>query len=181
MDYKETKISSETVFSGRLLTIHLDKVALPNGNTSTREVVLHPGAVCVLPIKDDYTIYMTKQFRYSLGREVIELPAGKIDPGEDPFETAKRELKEETGLTANKYTYWGEFYSSAGFSNEILHLYLAQDLTDSGSQNLDEDEFLDVFTMPLEEAYQMVLEGKLPDSKTQAMVTRAYNQFVGNK
>lgn len=176
-DYTEKKLSGEVVFDGKLLKIEKDTVNLPNGNTSTREVVRHPGAVCVLAIDDDYTIYMTKQYRYALAEEVLELPAGKIDKGEKPLEAAKRELKEETGLTADNFVYYGKFYPASGYSDEGLYFYVATDLH-KGEQQLDDDEFVKVVAMPLKTAISMCHNGEIPDSKTQALLLRAdYHMF----
>ena len=162
---KETKISSEQKFSGRLIDLYLDQVELPNGETTTREWIDHPGAVCLIPILPDGKICLIRQFRYGPGEEFIEIPAGKLDAGEAPLNCAYRELEEETGYRTNKLTFLTNIYPAIGFSNEKMWMYLAEDLVAS-TNNLDKDEFLELLPTPLDEALEWVWSGKITDVKT---------------
>ncbi|MDP6991413.1 MAG: NUDIX hydrolase [Candidatus Marinimicrobia bacterium] len=162
---KETKISSEQKFSGRLIDLYLDQVELPNGETTTREWIDHPGAVCLIPILPDGKICLIRQFRYGPGEEFIEIPAGKLDAGEAPLDCAYRELEEETGYRTNKLTFLTNIYPAIGFSNEKMWMYLAEDLVAS-TNNLDKDEFLELLPTPLDEALEWVWSGKITDVKT---------------
>ena len=162
---KETKISSEQKFSGRLIDLYLDQVELPNGETTTREWIDHPGAVCLIPILPDGKICLIRQFRYGPGEEFIEIPAGKLDAGEAPLDCAYRELEEETGYRTNKLTFLTNIYPAIGFSNEKMWMYLAEDLVAS-TNNLDKDEFLELLPTPLDKALEWVWSGKITDVKT---------------
>lgn len=162
---KETKISSEQKFSGRLIDLYLDQVELPNGEMTTREWIDHPGAVCLIPILPDGKICLIRQFRYGPGEEFIEIPAGKLDAGEAPLDCAYRELEEETGYRTNKLTFLTNIYPAIGFSNEKMWMYLAEDLVAS-TNNLDKDEFLELLPTPLDEALEWVWSGKITDVKT---------------
>jgi ADP-ribose pyrophosphatase len=162
---KETKISSEQKFSGRLIDLYLDQVELPNGETTTREWIDHPGAVCLIPILPDGKICLIRQFRYGPGEEFIEIPAGKLDAGEAPLDCAYRELEEETGYRTNKLTFLTNIYPAIGFSNEKMWMYLAENLVAS-TNNLDKDEFLELLPTPLDEALEWVWSGKITDVKT---------------
>ncbi len=167
MDLTERMVSSETIFEGKIIKVTLDQAQLPNGSLAAREVVYHPGGVAVLALDEDNTVYLVKQFRYPLQELLLELPAGKLDHGseEDALLGAQRELSEETGLEAAKWTYLGYTLASPGFCTEALHMYLAQDLTRKG-QHLDEDEFLDVVTMPFDQLAGQVMDGTITDGKT---------------
>ena len=167
MDLTERMVSSETIFEGKIIKVTLDQARLPNGSLAAREVVYHPGGVAVLALDGDNTVYLVKQFRYPLQELLLELPAGKLDHGseEDALLGAQRELSEETGLEAAKWTYLGYTLASPGFCTEALHMYLAQDLTRKG-QHLDEDEFLDVVTMPFDQLVGQVMDGTITDGKT---------------
>jgi ADP-ribose pyrophosphatase len=167
MDLTERMVSSETIFEGKIIKVTLDQARLPNGSLAAREVVYHPGGVAVLALDSDNTVYLVKQFRYPLQELLLELPAGKLDHGseEDALLGAQRELSEETGLEAAKWTYLGYTLASPGFCTEALHMYLAQDLTRKG-QHLDEDEFLDVVTMPFDQLAGQVMDGTITDGKT---------------
>ncbi len=168
----ETRLSSEEVFAGELLHIFRDKVALPNGNTATREINRHVGAVCMVPLTSDGRLVVERQFRYPLDQVITEIPAGKLNGAdEDRLEAAKRELKEETGLTADEWTDWGDFFPAPAYSNERITMYLARGLH-GGSQQLDADEFLHVQAVPVAELLAEVLAGQIVDGKTQIAVLR---------
>ena len=162
---KETKISSEQKFSGRLIDLYLDQVELPNGETTTREWIDHPGAVCLIPILPDGKICLIRQFRYGPGEEFIEIPAGKLDAGEAPLDCAYRELEEETGYRTKKLTFLTNIHPAIGFSNEKMWMYLAEEL-ELSKKKLDEDEFLELLPTPLNKALEWVFSGKITDVKT---------------
>lgn len=165
-DLIEKKISGESVFDGRLLHVRRDTVLLPNGNQTTREWVKHPGASAVLPVLEDGSVVLVRQYRYPVGRVTLEIPAGKLDvPGEDPLECAKRELKEETGYVAERYTKIFSLATTVGFSDEWIHIYLAEGLT-AGEDCPDEDEFIHTVRMSLEKALALVEDNTIIDGKT---------------
>ena len=161
----EKKISSENVFDGVLLHVRKDEVELPNGHKSTREWIKHPGASSVIPLLPDNQIILVRQYRYPMGCVTLEVPAGKLDGNEDPLICAERELSEETGYTAGKIWKLTTIATTVGFSNEVIHLYAASNLT-AGKQHPDEDEFINTVKVPLTAAVQMVETGKIIDSKT---------------
>ena len=173
MELTEKQISFDYKFKGKIVNLRVDDALLPNGTTAKREIVEHNGGVCVAPLDKDYNLYFVKQFRYPYMEVVIELPAGKLEKGEDPFEAGKRELKEETGATAGNYVDLGKLYPTPGYCGEIIHMYLATDL-EFGEQNPDEDEFLEVYKISLEKAVEMVMNGEIRDSKTQTMVLKIH-------
>ena len=164
-DLKEIKRSSEIIFQGRLLDVRRDEVILPNGNTSTREWINHPGAVCCVPILPDGRIGLIRQFRYPVNQEMIELPAGKLNKGENPETCAVRELEEEIGYKPDKLTFLTHIHPAIGFANEKMWLYLADDLVQTET-NLDTDEFLELIPTVLDEAVKMVWDRKITDVKT---------------
>lgn len=162
----EKKLSSENVFDGVLLHVRRDEVELPNGHKSVREWIKHPGASSVIPLLPDNQIILVKQFRYPVGRVTLEVPAGKLDSeNEDPLICAERELSEETGYTAGKIWKLTSLETTVGFSNEVIHLYAATNLT-AGKQHTDDDEFINTVKIPLTAALQMVETGKIIDGKT---------------
>lgn len=170
----ETQLSSRDIFEGKILHVKLDTVQLPNGAEATREIIRHVGAVCVLPLTEDGQVVVERQFRYPMNEVITEIPAGKLDSAdEDPFEAIKRELKEETGATADKWTCLGPFYPAAAYSDERIWMYLAEGLH-FGQQDLDKDEFLDVTLVPLETLVEQVMAGQIPDAKTQTAVMRVW-------
>lgn len=166
MAHTETMLESKEIFNGRVIRVTVDKVQLEDGTTSTREIVHHHGGACILPVDADGSVTMVRQFRYAFGEEIWELPAGKLEPGEDPFESAKRELSEECGLSADNYIDLGVVYPTVGYDSEKIYLWAATGLH-KGGQHLDAGEFLDVVRMPFAEALQKVLHGEIKDSKTQ--------------
>lgn len=172
MDFSEKTRSSETVFEGRVFTAKRDTALLPNGRLASREVVVHNGGVCIAAVDDERNIYLVDQFRYPFMKTLTELPAGKLEKGEDPDLAAARELKEETGFTAKSLVRVAESYPSPGYCSEILYLYLATGLT-AGEQKLDEDEFLSCYKLPLSEAVRRVMSGEISDGKTQSLVLLA--------
>jgi len=165
MDLKETCLDSEIVYEGSFIQVVKDNVRLPDGSTSTREHIKHPGAVAVLAILDNGNLVMERQFRYPPQREFIELPAGKIDHGEDILITAQRELLEETGYVASEWTHLSTMWPCIGYADERMEYFLARGLTHQGSQ-LDEGEFLEVFELSPADAMQWIKLGKINDSKT---------------
>lgn len=169
----EKQVSREEIYDGHVLHVVKDTVMLPDGKTAPREICLHVGAVCIIPILDDGRVIMERQFRYAHGRVFFEIPAGKLDyVGEDPLSAACRELREETGAVAGKMTYLGAVDTSPALINEKIHMYLAEELT-FGERELDDDEFLNVELTPLSELYRMVMSGEICDSKTQIAVLKA--------
>ncbi len=162
----EHKVSGEKVYEGVLLHVHRDAVRLPDGGSAVREYIDHPGAVAIVPIVHGDMVLLERQFRYPLGREMVEIPAGKIDPGEDPLDTAKRELREETGQIAAGWRHLGTIHPLVAYSNEHIELFLATGLTATQGAALDHGEFLETFTLPLSEALEWVRDGRITDSKT---------------
>lgn len=170
----EKQIDSEILYEGKIINLRKDTAELENGKTAPREVVEHPGGVCVLPVTEDGHIYLVKQFRYPFQEVLLEAPAGKMNYGEDPFKCGVRELKEETGAEAGKYTDLGVLYPSVAYLTEKIYMYMAQDLT-FDKQKLDDDEFLDVVKMPLKEALEMVMKNEIRDAKTQLIILKTVN------
>jgi ADP-ribose pyrophosphatase len=170
---REVQISSQNVFDGEILHVNLDHVSLPNGRQAEREVIRHIGAVCVIPVLDNGDVIMERQFRYPLDRVILEIPAGKLDAAnEDRLSAIRRELREETGYTADNWQEIGPFHPAPAYSDEYITMYLARGLH-RGAQDLDEDEFLDVYTVPLKDLVQDVMDGKISDAKTQVCVLKA--------
>lgn len=165
MELTEKMVAREEKFAGHIVTLHVDAITLPNGKSATREVVTHPGGVGILPLHEDGTVTVVRQFRYPFERVVTEIPAGKLDAGEAHRVCALRELEEEVGLVPEKLTYLGVHLASPGFCNEVLHLYLAQGLCEV-PRHPDEDEFLEVFRVPLTTLVEQAMDGTLEDAKT---------------
>ncbi len=162
----EKTLESEQVFDGVLLKVYRDRVKLPDGKTSIREWIDHPGASAVVPLFDTGEVLLLRQFRYPSRRVFIEVPAGKLDvPGEDPLTVARRELEEETGWKASAFTPLGSFSPCIGYSNEVIHLYLAEGL-ERGTQETDFEEFVEPFRIPFEKAIEMVLRAEIDDMKS---------------
>lgn len=165
--YNEKTLSSKVIFEGRAVTLLFKEVELPDGRVGTREVIKHPGACTVLAITQEDKILFVEQYRKACELPLIEIPAGRLEPGEDPLTAAVRELEEETGYVAGKITKVSQFYTAPGFCDELMHVYLAEDLTKlEVSADLDEDEFLDLMEFSLDEALEMINNGRIIDAKT---------------
>ena len=164
-DLSEKYLEGEEVFSGRLLKVHRDRVRLPDGSEAVREYIRHPGAVAIVALTDERRLLLERQYRYPPRREFIEIPAGKIDPGEHHLATAKRELLEETGYVAADWRRLGIIHNAIGYSDEGIELWLARGL-ELHAQKLEPGEFLEVFTLPLAQAQAMVRDGRITDAKT---------------
>ncbi|MCU9595436.1 NUDIX hydrolase [Caldibacillus thermolactis] len=164
--FEERTIHRKTIFEGRIIDLYLDEVSLPNGKTSSREIIKHPGAVAVIAITEEEKILLVEQYRKALERTLIEIPAGKLEKGEDPRESAKRELMEETGYTCENLEHITSFYTSPGFANELVHIYQATGLKQERELQLDEDEFVSVMEVTYDEALNLVKEQKIFDAKT---------------
>ena len=165
MIYEEKTVSSEKVFEGRIIKVKVDKVEMPDGSTSTRELVERPGGVGIVALTGNDEIILVKQYRKPLDKVIYEIPAGKLDPGEHHRTCGIRELEEETGLSAKVFDYMGFIYPSPGFTDEVTHVYLAKELT-QGETHPDDDEFLDVEKVPFERALKMVIDGEINDAKS---------------
>lgn len=172
MHLQEKTVSSETAYEGLIFTITRDIAQLENGKLAERDVLRHSGGVCVIPVTENNEIYLVKQFRYPFKEITVEIPAGKLDEGEDHADCGRRELLEETGLTCCEYTYLGKLYPVPAYDTEIIHIYMARGLS-LERQDLDEDEFLDVEKVDLSEAVEMVMDGRILDAKTQIAILKA--------
>ncbi|MEH6945943.1 NUDIX hydrolase [Bacillus sp. JJ634] len=165
--FEEKTLSSQKIFTGKVISLQVDDVELPNGKTSKREIIKHPGAVAVIAITDDGKIVMVEQYRKAMERSLVEIPAGKLEPGEEPLKTAERELEEETGYVCERMEHVISFYTSPGFADELVHVYVAHQLSKKeDAASLDEDEFVEVIELTLEEAQQYIEEEKIYDAKT---------------
>ena len=172
MELKEEMVSQETVYQGIIVNVRRDKAKLPDGRLTNREVVEHPGGVSVAALTDQNELLFVRQFRYPYSQVLLELPAGKLEKGEDPFEALKREQQEETGTTGKDYIFMGNLYPTPGYCNEIIRLWACR--VDSwGEQNPDDDEFIEVERIPLEKAVEMVLNNEIEDAKTQVGILKA--------
>lgn len=170
MNLTEEQLDSTEVFSGKLLKVFKDNILLPNGTKSTREYIKHLGAVAIVAMDSEGRIAIEHQFRYPFHDELMEIPAGKLDyEDEDPLEAAKRELREETGITAANFDYLGPFYPTCAYSTEVIHLYFAWDLK-FGERELDDDESINVEMIDFRDLLKLIFAGKIPDGKTQAAI-----------
>jgi ADP-ribose pyrophosphatase len=175
----ESTISSQLVYEGDFLRVRHDVVLLPNGKTATREHILHPDAVVIIPLLDNGEVLLERQYRYPLGRVFIEFPAGKLDADEAPLACGKRELLEETGYTATEWAYAGQMHIAIAYTNEVIHIYFAKGLT-KGERKLDEEEFLDVFTAQPSQVLAWSRDGSITDSKTLTCALWLQNYLSGN-
>ena len=171
MELMEKTVESKTLFEGHIVTLKLDRAQLPNGSLASREVVEHPGGVAVLPLDAEGRVIMVRQYRYPLHNTLLELPAGKLEKGEDHRVCGIRELQEEVGITADEVIYLGGLYLSPGYSNEVLHLYLARGLH-QGECHPDEDEFLEIERVPFDKLLDMVMRDEIHDAKNVAAVLK---------
>lgn len=168
----ETTVDSKLVFEGKVLNLKVDTVNLPNGKQAVREVVVHPGAVAVVAVTDADELVLIKQFRYPVGQVIWEIPAGKLEKGEDPLSCAQRELAEETGHGAEQWKHLSTFFTTPGFSDEIMYIYLASGLH-TDKQTADDDEFIELHYIPFAEALRMISDGEIKDAKTIAGILLA--------
>ena len=175
---KEKKITSEQVYDGIVVKLFSDEVELDNGYKATREVIHHPGGVCVVALDENENVFLVEQFRYPFDTVLTEVPAGKLEYGEQPETCGRRELKEEVGAEAESFEYLGCLYPTVAYDTEKIYMYLATGLTFS-SQHLDEGEFLDVRKMPLKQAFEMAMNNELPDAKSQLAIIKAYLRLHG--
>ncbi len=166
--FEEVTLYTDPVFQGKFISLQVDTVKLPNGETSTREIVKHPGAVAVLAIHRNKML-VVEQYRKAVEKSLVEIPAGKLEPGEEPMTAAKRELEEETGYRCDNLSYLCSFYTAPGFTDEIIHLYAADQLV-TGKANPDDGEFLECTSISIEEAQQFIAEGRIADAKTMMAV-----------
>ena len=167
---KEKQISSESIYKGKIIDVYKDKVICPNGHESTRELIRHCKASCIMAFTSDNKLLIERQYRYPYDEVIYEFPAGKCDKDEDPLVTAKRELEEETGYYANNIVYLGKMYPSCAYTDEVIYLYLATSL-EKRKQHLDEDEALNIFEMSLDEVIKLVKSGEIKDAKTLCALT----------
>lgn len=165
--FEEKTISTEKIFEGKVISLQVDDVELPDGNRSKREIIKHPGAVAIIAITEENKIIMVEQYRKAMERSLVEIPAGKLEAGEEPLHTAGRELEEETGYECERMEHIISFYTSPGFADELVHIYFAHNLRKKeNAAPGDEDEFVEVYELTLEEAEQYLQEGKIRDAKT---------------
>ncbi|HZG55401.1 NUDIX hydrolase [Paenibacillus sp.] len=175
MDFTEKTVSTRPIFQGKIISLQVDEVTLPDGTAATREIVKHPGAVAVIAVVAD-KLLVVEQYRKPLERLQVEIPAGKLDGGEDPAEAAKRELKEETGYECDRVSLLHSMATSPGFADEVIHLYVAEGLR-SGEASPDEDEFLNAFALSPDEASQAVADGRICDAKT-LLAVYAWRRYI---
>lgn len=171
MNKIEKQLNEQIIYSGKIIKLHLDTVELPNGKFATREYVSHNGGAAILAIDSEENVYLVKQFRYPYREEILEIPAGKVEIGENPKNTAIRELSEETGFTVPDLTDYGVIYPSPGYTNEKLYIYFTR-VEERHNMHLDADEFLDVVKMPIEEAFDKICMGVIKDGKTVYAICR---------
>ena len=178
MDLEEKQLDSKLIYDGNLLHLYKDKVQLPNGKTCEREYLKHCVAVAVVAMDEEGRIVIEHQFRYPFHKEMIEVPAGKCDfEGEDLLEAIKRELKEETGITAEKFEYLCPLFPVCAYSTETIHLFYATGLTFSDKRDLDDDESINFEMVPIKDVVEMIYQGKIEDAKTQAAILHVWSRF----
>ena len=171
MSFNEKTLNTNMIFEGRIITVHVDDIELPDGSKAFREVVEHSGGVCVVPLTDDGEIMMVRQYRYPFKKQLLEVPAGKLEKGEDPLKAGKRELEEECGVIAEKVVSLGTIYPTVAYCSEIIYMYAAVCLTKT-QQHLDEGEFLGIEKVKFEDAVDMIMKGEICDAKTVAAILK---------
>ncbi len=180
MNFEEKTLKVNEIYDGRIINLHVDDIELPDGRKATREVVEHSGGVCVGAMTENKELYFVRQYRYPYKQVLLELPAGKLEKGEDPLKAGIRELEEECGVVADEVISLGTVYPTVAYCSEIIYLYAAKGLKKT-NQNLDEDEFLSVEKISLEKAVEMVMNNEISDSKTVALVLKINNLVKENK
>lgn len=180
MNLIEKTVNKDYIYKGRIINVRSDTALLPNGATALREVVEHPGGVCVAALNENNEMLFVRQYRYPYSEILLEIPAGKLNPGEDPLECGKRELWEETGATADEFLSLGQLYPSPGYCSEIIHIYFAR-ITGTGTAHPDEDEFVECIKIPLDKAVEMVLNNEIKDGKTQTAILKVDALIKQNK
>lgn len=180
MNFEEKTLKRNEIYNGRILSLHVDDIELPNGEKATREIVEHSGGVCVAAITDSNELYFVRQYRYPYKKVLLELPAGKLEKGEDPLKAGMRELEEECGVVAEKIIPMGTVYPTVAYCSEIIHLFAAKGLSDT-AQHLDKDEFLSFEKISIDKAAEMVMNGEISDSKTAVLVLKIHNLIRENK
>lgn len=175
MIFEEKTVDSTTYFDGRIIKLKVDTVVLPDGRSATRELVNHPGGVGIIALDKDDMVYMVRQYRKPYDEIVLEIPAGKLNYGEDPFQCGKRELKEEVGVTADNFECLGVYYPTPGFCDEKITLYLATDLQ-YGNTNPDDDEYLEIEKYKIDDLYTMVMNNEIHDAKTAIAILKTYSK-----
>ena len=179
-DLMEKTVDSEEIFKGHVVHLFHDNIILPNGKPATREVIRHVGAVAIVPMTDDGKVIVERQFRYPLNQVITEIPAGKLDSkAEDHLAAAKRELEEETGIVADEWIELGDYYPAAAYCDEVITMYLAKGLH-QGTRHLDEDKFLNIEEVSLDELVDEIMQGKIADGKTQAAIMKVAWMNRGN-
>lgn len=175
MELTEKTLTKTAIYDGKIIKVHVDDVELENGKPGRRECVDHPGGVCVAAVTKNRELLFVRQFRYPYREVCLELPAGKLEPGEDPFEAIKRELMEETGCTGRDWQFMGNLYPSPGYCNEIIRLWFCYVDEETDTQDLDEDEFVIREKIAIDKAVDMVMNNEIPDAKTQVLIMKAAN------
>ena len=173
-------MTSKNIYTGKVLTLNVDQVPLPNGETAELEIIRHPGAAAVVPLKEDGTVVLIRQFRHAAGGFIYEIPAGKLHPGEDPQDCATRELEEEVGYRANRLEFLTTIFTAPGFTDEVIHIYKASDLI-PGKQQLDRDEILEVVEWPLDVAIARIRDRTIQDAKTIVGLQAVFLSMTGDR
>lgn len=176
MELSEKKIESKSVFSGKIIRLFHDTVLLPNGKKAFREIIRHGGAVCIVALDENDNVVIERQYRYPYNKIITEIPAGKKEKDEDVLLCAKRELSEETGISASQWEYLGEYYPSVAISDEVIHMYAARNLT-YRETHPDEDEFIQIDKINIKELVDMIMHGEIADGKTQTAVLKVWNKY----
>lgn len=174
MNLREEKVSSTYYYKGKIINMKVDEVRMPDGSLALREEVEHPGGCSIVALTPENEVFFVRQFRYAYDEEILEIPAGKLEPGEDPYEAMKRELREETGCLAQNFVYLGTAYPTPGYTNELLRIWACR-VSATTDQDLDPDEFLEVVRLPLDRALEMVMNNEIADAKSQIGILKAVN------